>query len=78
MQGLPTRRVVTAVLAAAGMAGSLSLAMGQTQPPPGDQKVVPTPRSSPHDTSPKSRHAIPQDSYNAPIQQPSSPQGPQK
>jgi hypothetical protein len=78
MQYLPTRRVVTAVLAAAGMAGSYTLAMGQTQgPPPDNAQIVPSPRSSPPDTKPKSRPAIPQDMVQTPVQQP-APQTPPK
>src|SRR5436309_2754642 len=56
MRYLPTRRVVAAVLAAAGMTGTLSLAMGQTQgPPPSSSQVVPDGRSSPPDRSRKVR-----------------------
>jgi len=76
------------VLATAGIAGSLTLAMGQTQgpmgqtqggsPPPSNSQSVPADgRSSPSDNTRKVRPAIPQDRLNTPIQQPSSPQGPQ-
>jgi hypothetical protein len=75
MRYLPTRRVVTAVLAAAGMGGSFTLAMGQTQgpPPPSDSQLVPSAKSSPPDIKPKSRPAIPQDTAG-PVQPPASPQ----
>ena len=82
------RRTRSAVLATAGIAGSLTLAMGQTQgpmgqtqggsPPPSNSQSVPADgRSSPSDNTRKVRPAIPQDRLNTPIQQPSSPQGPQ-
>jgi hypothetical protein len=78
MQYIPTRRVVTTVLAAAGVVGSLSLAIGQTQgsPPPNNSQLVPNDgRSSPPDRSRKVRPAIPQDTLQTPIQQP-PPQSP--
>ena len=78
MQYLPTRRVVTAVLAAAGMTGSRSFAMGQTQgpPPASDPQLVPSARSSPPDTKPKTRPAVPADTIKTPAQLPPSSQTP--
>jgi hypothetical protein len=84
MRYLLTRRFVAAVLATAGIAGSLTLAMGQSQgpppggqtqgPPPGNSQLVPADgRSSPSDRTRKVRPAIPQDTA-APVQTPASPQ----
>jgi hypothetical protein len=72
MRYLSTRRVIAGMLAAAGITGSLGLAMAQNQGPPSGP--VPTPMSSPHDITPKTRPPIPQDTINTPINTPAPPQ----
>jgi hypothetical protein len=72
MRYLPTRRVIAGMLAATGITGSLGLAMAQNQGPPGGS-LPPTPMSSPHDFTPKTRPQVPQDTM-PPINTPAPPQ----